>query len=81
MKTVFLPRQARDEHGESTQKERGMRFLAGAPPAKMSAADLKAALQTAAPQGPPLASWQVEHLLHLIDSDGEQRRSVRAISV
>jgi hypothetical protein len=47
----------------------------------MSAADLKAALQTAAPQGPQLASWQVEHLLHLIDSDGEQRRSVRAISV
>ena len=80
MKTVFLPRQARDKHRESTQKERGMRFLAGAP-AKMSAADLKAALQTAAPQGPPLASWQVEHLLHLIDSDGERRRSVRAISV
>lgn len=50
------------------------RFARSGTPAKMSAADFKAMLQTTAPKT-QLSSWQIEHLLHLIDSDGDGKIS------
>ena len=51
-----------------TPKAAFARFARTGTPAKMSATDLKAALQSAAPHT-ALSSWQVEHLLHLMGSE------------
>ena len=57
-----------------TSKAAFARFARTGTPAKMSATDLKAALQSIAPHM-TLSSWQVEHLLHLMDSEGNGKIS------
>jgi Ca2+-binding EF-hand superfamily protein len=72
--TVFQELRKWMQRRRMTSKSAFAQFAGTGTPPKMSATDLKTALRSVAPQM-TLASWQVEHLLHLMDSDGNGKIS------
>lgn len=72
--TVFQELRKWMQRHRMTSKAAFAQFARTGTPAKISATDLTAALRSVAPQI-ALAGWQVEHLLHLMDSDGDGKIS------